>query len=216
MDIIKKYFPDFTKEQFDQLAALNPIYKEWNSKINVISRKDIEFFYRRHVLHSLSVMYFFHFPKGTQILDVGSGGGFPGIPLAIVNPHCHFTLIDSIGKKVNVMNAVCEELGLTNVETYQKRAEEITNQKHHFVVSRAVTAFPKFVSWVKKSISKKNIADYDNGIIYLKGGSFEEELNPYPRTRVYSIGTAFSEPFFETKKIIYLPFREKNTKKKGE
>lgn len=207
MEIIKKYFPDFTEKQFEQLASLNPIYKEWNSKINVISRKDIEFFYRRHVLHSLSVMRFFRFPKGTRILDVGSGGGFPGIPLAIVNPHCHFTLIDSVGKKVNVIDAVCRELELPNVETFKKRAEEITNPEYHFVVSRAVTAFPKFVSWVKKSISKKNIADYDNGIIYLKGGSFEEELDPYSRARVYSIGTEFSEPFFETKKIIYLPLK---------
>lgn len=201
---IKHYFPDFTEEQYQQLENLKELYTFWNAQINVISRKDIDNFYERHVLHSLAINKFMPFKEGTSFLDVGTGGGFPGIPLAIANPHCKFHLVDTIGKKIKVVNEVITALNLKNVTAQHCRAEQVTD-KYDFIVSRAVTRMNKFIPWVKNKMLPQNNNVHPNGILYLKGGDLEEELleirNHY-KTR--EISTYFSEEFFETKKVVYV------------
>ena len=177
VDIIYKYFPNLTDEQRTQFARLYDVYKTWNEQINVVSRKDFDTFYERHVLHSLGIARAINFKPGSDVLDVGTGGGFPGIPLAIMFPDTHFFLADSIGKKIKVVNGVKEAIGLKNVTAKQIRAEEIQH-KFDFVVSRAVTAMPKFLTWVRKKIKKKDSNAYPNGLLYLKGGDLTEEMKP--------------------------------------
>jgi 16S rRNA (guanine527-N7)-methyltransferase len=205
MTIIEKYFPKLDKLKIEQFKQLQPLYAEWNAKINVISRKDFSEFYERHVLHSLAIAKFINFSAGTKILDVGTGGGFPGIPLAIYFPQVQFHLVDSIGKKIKVVNAVIEEMELKNVSAEKIRAEEIT-EKYDFVVSRAVTCLPEFVPWVKKNISKQYINPIPNGIIYLKGGDLKEEIKPFKKNIfIEDLSSYFEEDFFKTKKILHLP-----------
>ena len=205
MDIILKYFPNITERQREQFAALLPLYEDWNSKINVISRKDMECFYEHHVLHSLAIAKVIAFKPMCEVLDVGTGGGFPGVPLAIMFPDSRFTLVDSIGKKIKVVSEVIEQLGLTNTKALQARAESLDGE-YDFVVSRAVTTLPEFVPWVKGKISRTQYHKLHNGIIYLKGGDLDAELRPfYKRIRTWEISEFFSEPWFETKKVIHLP-----------
>ncbi len=205
MDIIFKYFNNLSDEQKDRFSELKDLYTDWNSKINVISRKDIDELYTRHVLHSLSIAKFISFTPGSNIIDVGCGGGFPGIPLAILFPNVKFTLVDSIGKKINVVNSIISSLGITNAIGINGRAENMTD-RYDFIISRAVTAFPDFVGLTGKLISKKQRNAIPNGIIYLKGGDFEDEIKRFQKViEVYDIIKYFDEPFFETKKIIYLP-----------
>jgi len=207
MDILTTYFPDLTGFQKNQLSALLNLYPEWNAKINIISRNDIEHLAQRHILHSLSIAKIFNFKPQTQIIDVGTGGGFPGIPLAILFPEVKFTLIDSIGKKIEVVNTIITELNLTNAKAVKARSTDI-KLKADFIVSRAVTAFPGFVNQVKHLISPLGNNTFANGIIYLKGGEFTEELKPFSnKYQLFSISDFFAEPFFETKKIIYLPIK---------
>jgi len=202
---IFRYFPTLSSIQKDKISGLKSIYDRWNSMINVISRKDIDNFYLHHVLHSLAIAKIISFLPGTCILDVGTGGGFPGIPLAIVFPDCEFTLIDSIEKKIKVVSAVAEELDLKNIRALRKRAED-ENREYDFVVSRAVTGFQPFVKITSKNISKTGHNDLINGILYLKGGDLNKELSMFrDKVKVWDIKEYFSEPFFETKKIIYLP-----------
>ena len=204
MDIILKYFPDLNKDQKKQFTALGALYEEWNTKINVISRKDISELYTKHVLHSLAIAKFTSFTKGTRILDVGTGGGFPGIPLAIMFPQVSFHLIDSIGKKIKVVEAVTSELNLKNVTLQQVRAEQL-KERYDFIVSRAVTAFPYFVKLCRNRIKKEQKNAITNGILYLKGGDFGNELKPFSnRVSVIPLTDFFDEPFFETKKLIHL------------
>ena len=205
MDIILKYFPNLTERQRQQFAALLPLYEEWNAQINVISRKDMEHFYEHHVLHSLSIAKAMSFAPMTEVLDVGTGGGFPGVPLAILFPDARFTLIDSIGKKIKVVSDVIGRLGLANTKAMQIRAEELDGE-YDFVVSRAVTTLGEFVPWVKKKISKSQYNTLHNGILYLKGGDLKNELFPFRhKVQTWDISQWFSEEFFETKKVIYLP-----------
>ena len=205
MEIIKKYFHDLEPGQIIQFEKLGPLVKEWNEMINVISRKDIESLYEKHILHSMAIAKIIHFRPGSDILDVGTGGGFPGIPLAILFPACHFVLIDSIGKKIKVVQDIAEKLGLTNVTTIQTRVEEV-KETFDFVVSRAVTAFPDFVGMVRKNIAKTQKNSRPNGIIYLKGGDFQEEIKSFKQlVEVTELKLFFDEPYFETKKIVYLP-----------
>ena len=204
MDIILKYFPDLTEDQRDQFARLGKLYEEWNSKINVISRKDISELYTNHVLHSLAIAKFVEFTKGTQILDVGTGGGFPGIPLAILFPEVSFHLIDSIGKKIKVVEAVASELNLKNVTQEQIRVENL-KERYDFIVSRAVTAFPEFIKLCRNRIRKEQQNAITNGILYLKGGEFQHEIKPFRRrVSIIPLTDFFEEPFFETKKLIHL------------
>lgn len=204
MEIIQKYFPGLTPEQTAQFKQMMPAYAEWNAKINVISRKDIEALYERHVLHSLSIAKFIRFRPGTKILDVGTGGGFPGIPLAVLFPETRFHLIDSIGKKIKVVNAVAESLGLKNVTSDQIRAEQL-KEKYDFVVSRAVTRLPEFVGWVQKNISPKQQNTVPNGVIYLKGGDLAEEIMPFrKKAYIQNLSEYFEEEFYQTKKLVYL------------
>lgn len=204
MDIIEKYFKDLSSKQREQLAQLEELYKYWNERINVISRKDIDKLYIHHVLHSLSVAKLIHFRPGTDIIDVGCGGGFPGIPLAIMFPETNFHLVDSIGKKVKVVQEVSAALGLTNVKAEQARVEKLKG-KYDFIVSRAVTAFPKFVGLVRNKIQHKDQNSLPNGIIYLKGGNFEGEIHDYKKMiSIFDISDFFEEEYFETKKIIYM------------
>lgn len=203
IDIITKYFPDLTSRQVERFARLKDLYGEWNEKINVISRKDIDSLYERHVLHSLGIAKYTQFANGTSVLDVGTGGGFPGIPLAILYPECNFTLVDSIGKKISVVNGVAESLGLMNVVGKHTRVQDLTD-KYDFVVSRAVTAFPDFVKMVQARISTDQKNSISNGILYLKGGDFAEEIAPYAKCVIVTDLTSyFEESFFETKKIIH-------------
>ena len=202
---ILKYFPNLTPEQITQFEKMDRIYRDWNGKINLISRKDIDSLYEKHILHSLAIAKIINFRQGTKILDVGTGGGFPGIPLAILFPSSQFVLIDSTGKKIKVVMAVAEELELKNVTAIHGRAEDV-KEEFDFVISRAVTSFPVFVGLVKKNITRKSINALPNGIIYLKGGDFQDELKDFKRNvEVTEIANFFNEPFFETKKVVYLP-----------
>ncbi|UKN01392.1 16S rRNA (guanine(527)-N(7))-methyltransferase RsmG [Paracrocinitomix mangrovi] len=204
VDIIYKYFPNLSPIQKKQFALLYDVYKDWNEQINVVSRKDFDNFYERHVLHSLGIAKIINFQDGSEILDVGTGGGFPGIPLAIMFPECDFYLVDSIGKKIKVVNEVKEELGLDNVFAAQVRAEQL-KQKFDFVVSRAVTQMPKFIPWVQNKIKKEGQNGYPNGIFYLKGGDLKEELKPIKRYKeVIDLSDYFEEEFFDTKKVVYV------------
>jgi 16S rRNA (guanine527-N7)-methyltransferase len=204
MDLIRKYFPELNPGQYYKFERLGHLYSEWNRKINVISRKDIAYFYERHLLHSLAIAKAFQFPAGSAILDVGTGGGLPGIPMAIYFPGCSFTLIDSIGKKINVVREIITELGLINVTALQVRAEDY-NEKFHYIVARAVTDLKTFMKWVSKNIDQDYIKDPGNGVIYLKGGDLAEEVKPYRNARIYNIADFFEEEFFVTKKLIYIP-----------
>ncbi len=205
MNIILKYFPKLTTQQVALFEQLQPLYADWNGKINVISRKDFSEFYERHVLHSLAIAKLLRFTPKTRVLDVGTGGGFPGIPLAIMFPEVRFHLVDSIGKKIKVVQNVSEALGLQNVTAEQIRAEQLRS-KYDFVVSRAVTRLPEFVPWVQKNISKKGFNALPNGIVYLKGGDLGEELKPFgKKVFVQELSEYFEEPFFETKKVVHLP-----------
>lgn len=208
MHLIQRYFPNLSEIQFKQFEALQGLYEDWNSQINVISRKDIESLYLRHVLHSLSIAKLIQFKAGTKILDIGTGGGFPGIPLAILFPEVTFHLVDSINKKLKVVNGVTESLGLENVYTTHARAETIKGQ-YDFIISRAVTTMPDFVSWIKNRVAKKSVHPIKNGILYLKGGDLTEELKTYTKATLYDLSDYFEEDFFETKKIVHLPLKYK-------
>jgi 16S rRNA (guanine527-N7)-methyltransferase len=209
MEIITKYFTDLSDQQLDRFGRLGSLYEEWNSKINVISRKDIEQLYERHILHSLAIAKIIQFKPETTVLDVGTGGGFPGIPLAILFPETSFKLIDSIGKKIKVVSEVASALELKNVDAEHIRVEDL-KQKYDFVVSRAVTAFPRFVDMVRTKVANQSNNDLPNGILYLKGGDFEEEISPFKQSvTVYNIQNFFSEDFFETKRLIHLPLKNK-------
>ncbi|MGD0341765.1 MAG: 16S rRNA (guanine(527)-N(7))-methyltransferase RsmG [Bacteroidales bacterium] len=204
-DVIHKYFPALSALQVDMFSKLKPVYEKWNSMINVISRKDMDNFTIHHVLHSLAVAKVISFVPGTRILDIGTGGGFPGVPLAILFPESEFFLLDSTGKKIKVVKEVVRELDLVNVVPLRRRAEE-ENGKYDFVISRAVTQFQQFVNLSKKNISETRKNSLANGILYLKGGTLDEEIKPFlGRVRVWEIKEFFGEPFFETKKIVYLP-----------
>jgi 16S rRNA (guanine527-N7)-methyltransferase len=202
--LIFNYFPNLTQQQQDQFLALEALYQDWNLKINVVSRKDIEELYLRHVLHSLAIAKFISFNPGAQVLDVGTGGGFPGIPLAILFPETQFTLVDAIGKKIKVVQEVVDGLGLENVRAIHQRVEEDNNQ-YDFVVSRAVAAMPTFMRWIKGRIKKVSEHPIKNGVLYLKGGDLGEELQDYRTVQIYSLMDYYKEDFFETKKLVYLP-----------
>ncbi|MCR4604238.1 MAG: 16S rRNA (guanine(527)-N(7))-methyltransferase RsmG [Prevotella sp.] len=205
MELIKKYFPDLQDEQTAQLAALDKLYHEWNEKINVISRKDIDNLYEHHVLHSMAIGKLLRFKPGTQILDFGTGGGFPGVPLAILFPECLFTLIDGTGKKIKVAQEVCQAIGLKNCTPIQRRGEE-EKGRYDFVVSRAVMPLPDLAKVVRKNISKEQHNALPNGIICLKGGELQQELKPYRNiVNVTSLNEWFCEPWFKEKYCIYLP-----------
>src|SRR6056300_60762 len=204
MDKISHTFTNLTEKQQSQFSLLEKLYRDWNAQINVISRKDLNEFYERHVLHALGIAKIITFKRGARVLDVGTGGGFPGIPLAILFPETRFILIDSIGKKIKVVNAVHESLGLKNVEASQVRAEDFKG-KVDFIVSRAVTKMDSFVPWVKKNISPKHKHAMKNGILYLKGGELSEELLNFPKAECFDLKDYFDTPFFETKKVVYLP-----------
>jgi len=208
MELIQKYFPNLSDIQNEQFSKLFELYFDWNAKINVVSRKDIDELYLRHVLHSLGIAKVVEFKDGTTILDVGTGGGFPGIPLAILYPNCNFHLVDSINKKLKVVDGVAESLGLNNVKTSHKRAEEI-NERFDFIISRAVTAMPSFVGWVKNKVSKKSKHNLKNGILYLKGGDLTEELKNFPKSTLFNLSDYFDEDFFDTKKVVHLPLKYK-------
>lgn len=204
MEEILRQFPDLSSAQIEQFSMLEELYKDWNSKINVVSRKDIDELYTRHVLHSLAIAKVQQFAKGSYILDVGTGGGFPGIPLAILFPETRFYLIDVIAKKIKVVNEVAQAIGLQNLKAEQKRAE-LVSEKFDFIVSRAVTNMPDFVSWVKGKIKKENKHTCKNGILYLKGGDLTQELQDFPKAIEHNISDFFKDDFFETKKVVYLP-----------
>ena len=197
-------FPTISAVQKKQFESLMPLYQDWNQRINVISRTDIKHFYTRHVLHSLGIAKAQPFIADSKILDVGTGGGFPGIPLAILFPEVQFTLVDSIGKKIKVVKAVASSLGLKNINAFHKRAESVEGS-YDFVVSRAVTHMERFVPWVEKKISTNNKHECDNGILYLKGGDLEEELKSFPKAETTPLSQFFSDDFFDTKKVVYLP-----------
>jgi 16S rRNA (guanine527-N7)-methyltransferase len=207
-ELVFKYFTTLNEEQQEQFAKLEALYKDWNQKINVVSRKDIDELYLRHVLHSLGIAQIQSFNEGSHILDVGTGGGFPGIPLAILFPNVKFTLVDAIGKKIKVVDEVVEGLGLTNVKTYHSRVEDIPGQ-FDFIVSRAVAVMPTFVHWTKGKIKKDSSHQRKNGILYLKGGDLTEELKGYETVQVFDLNEYFEEEFFETKKVVYLPQKYK-------
>ena len=205
---VLKYFPDLTEDQLEKFTKLKDLYKDWNLKINVVSRKDIDEIYLRHALHSLGIAKVQQFQPGSTVMDVGTGGGFPGIPLAILFPETQFHLVDSIGKKIKVVNEVKEGLGLENVKTSNCRVEEIDEQ-YDFIVSRAVAQMETFVRWVKGKIKKKSNHDLKNGILYLKGGDLSEELAKYETAKIYNLSDYFEEDFFETKKVVHLPMKFK-------
>lgn len=204
MELIRKYFPEISNDQLNQLQTLSASLKQWNEKINVVSRKDIEKLEERHILHSLAIAKFISFTPGTAIIDVGTGGGFPGLPLAILFPECSFTLVDSIAKKIKVVNELSVATGLRNVQAYQARIESVQD-KFDFVVSRAVTAFPQFYRWTAPLISGTSANQVPNGIVYLKGGDLSRELSGFgKRVRVEPISRWFDEAWFEEKKVVYL------------
>jgi len=204
MDVILKYFPDLSEHKILQFEKLYPLYSDWNSKINVISRKDIDHLYERHILHSLSIAKIIQFKKGTSVLDVGTGGGLPGIPLAILFPEVNFFLVDSIGKKIKVVEAITESLGLKNVTFEQNRAENLKG-KYDFTISRAVTTLPEFLNWTLKLISKNSFNDLVNGVLYLKGGDLSKEVGSVgAKHYIFDLNNLFDEEFFKTKKLVYL------------
>jgi 16S rRNA (guanine527-N7)-methyltransferase len=209
MEEILKYFPNLSEEQIAQFAKLEELYKDWNAKINVISRKDIDELYVKHVLHSLAIAKVQSFEPGTYVLDVGTGGGFPGIPLAILFPETRFYLVDVIAKKIKVVQAVAEGIGLKNVKAEQMRAGNVKGD-FDFIVSRAVTNMPDFVSWIKDKIKKQHKHELKNGILYLKGGDLTEELKDFPKATEYNISDFFAPDFFETKKVVHLPLKFKS------
>ena len=204
MERIEHYFPGLSKQQYQQFEQLEELYTTWNAQINVISRKDIDALYEKHVLHALGIAKVLGFKSGAKVLDVGTGGGFPGIPLAILFPKVQFYLIDSIGKKIKVVQAVADALNLSNVEARHQRAQAF-KQPVDFVVSRAVTRMEDFVPWVKKNIKNKGTHRLGNGILYLKGGDLTEELASFPEAEQFSLSQFFEEAFFETKKVVHLP-----------
>lgn len=204
MERIEHYFPNLSKQQYQQFEQLEELYTTWNAQINVISRKDIDALYEKHVLHALGIAKVLGFKSGAKVLDVGTGGGFPGIPLAILFPKVQFYLIDSIGKKIKVVQAVADAINLVNVEARHQRAQAF-KQPVDFVVSRAVTRMEDFVPWVKKNIKNKGTHRLGNGILYLKGGDLTEELVPFPEAEQFSLSQFFEEAFFETKKVVHLP-----------
>jgi len=206
MELILKYFPNLTEDQIQKFEQLESLYQDWNLKINVVSRKDIDELYMRHVLHSLGIAKVITFKDGSKLLDVGTGGGFPGIPLAILFPECSFHLVDSIAKKLKVVEEVITGLGLTNVKTTHSRVEDIDG-KYDFIISRAVAAMPTFVHWVKGKIAKEQNHDLKNGILYLKGGDLSEELQGYKTKTIYNLSDYFEEDFYETKKVVHLPMK---------
>ena len=208
MEAILKQFPDLSENQILQFQKLQGLYEDWNAKINVISRKDIDELYTRHVLHSLGIAKIIEFRPGSKIMDVGTGGGFPGIPLAILFPEVDFYLIDVIAKKIRVVNEVAAGLGLKNVKAEQKRAE-LVKQEFDFIVSRAVTNMPDFVKWVDDKVAKKQNHELANGILYLKGGDLTEELKDFPKATQYNLSDFFTDEFFETKKVVHLPLKYK-------
>jgi 16S rRNA (guanine527-N7)-methyltransferase len=204
MQELKEHFPNLTDEQYAQFEMLPTLYQDWNEKINVVSRKDIEELEERHILHSLGIAKVMSFKPGTKVMDVGTGGGFPGIPLAILFPETDFLLIDSIGKKIKVVESIAESLGLKNVRAKQMRAEKV-DEKFDFVVSRAVTQMPKFTAWVKKKFLNEQNNTFKNGILYLKGGDLRAELNPYGnRKEIFNLSDYYKGSFFETKKVVYI------------
>ena len=206
MEAILKHFPYLTDIQKEQFQQLDSLYHEWNEKINVISRKDIDALYTKHILHSLGIAKIQSFEPGTFVLDVGTGGGFPGIPLAILFPETRFYLIDVIAKKIKVVQAVADALGLKNVKAEQIRAENVKGD-FDFIVSRAVTNMPDFVSWVKTKIKKQHKHELKNGILYLKGGDLTEELKDFPKATLYDLADFFEDEFFETKKVVHMPLK---------
>ncbi|HEY3403979.1 MAG TPA: 16S rRNA (guanine(527)-N(7))-methyltransferase RsmG [Ohtaekwangia sp.] len=205
VSIIYNYFPDLSEKQKSQFAKLHALYADWNEKINVISRKDIDNLYINHVLHSLGIAKVISFKPGTSVLDVGTGGGFPGIPLAILFPETKFHLVDSIGKKITVVNGVAEGIGLTNIKAEQIRAEQIKGE-YDFIVSRAVTRLKEFYGWIHRKTKKQSVHPLYNGILYLKGGDLDEELAELKKPHsVYNLSDFFKEEFFETKRVVYVP-----------
>ncbi|MEQ6166710.1 MULTISPECIES: 16S rRNA (guanine(527)-N(7))-methyltransferase RsmG [unclassified Ekhidna] len=205
INIILKYFPDLTDNQRSQIEQLFPLYEEWNAKINVVSRKDIDQLYERHVLHSLTIAKFTSFSSGSKILDVGTGGGFPGIPLAILFPECHFHLVDSIRKKITVVNEVASAIELSNLTAEHERMEKVKGT-YDFVISRAVAQTKQLFIWAHQKVSKNQRNELDNGMILLKGGNLEKEMKEFGRPYIEKdLSDYFSEEFFETKKIIYTP-----------
>jgi len=208
MEIVKKYFPDLTETQLKQFDQLYDLYLFWNNQINVISRKDIEELYERHVVHSLGIAKVQAFEKGSKILDVGTGGGFPGIPLAILFPEVHFYLVDSIGKKIKVVQEVAHALGLQNVTAKQIRAEQVEGE-FDFIVSRAVTTMDEFSKWIKNKVAKKQQHVLANGILYLKGGDLSEELKKFPKATISPLSDFFDESFYESKKVVHIPLKYK-------
>lgn len=204
LDKLAQIFPNISEQQLNQFKLLAPLYEDWNTKINLISRKDMDSFFERHILHSLGIAKVMEFLPQAKVLDVGTGGGFPGIPLAILFPETHFFLIDSIGKKIKVVQEVSNVLKLKNVSSAHIRAEDFS-EKIDFVVSRAVTKMETFVPWVKKNVRSTHKHTLKNGILYLKGGDLKEELAAFPKAKEFSLKDYFPEPFFETKKVVYLP-----------
>ncbi len=208
MNEILQYFPDLSKKQIQQFEQLENLYKTWNANINVISRKDIDALYTRHVLHSLAIAKVLSFKPKSTVLDVGTGGGFPGIPLAILFPETTFYLVDSIQKKIKVVTEISTALDLKNVKAEQIRAEKV-KAEFDFIISRAVTKMDDFVKWIRKKTKKKNNHELKNGILYLKGGDLTEELQNFPRAVTYSISSFFTNEFFETKKVVYIPLKKR-------
>ena len=206
MNELEKYFPNLSQEQIERFNKLIPLYNYWNSKVNLISRKDVDNLFTNHILHSLSIANIIRFKSSTRILDVGTGGGFPGIPLAIFFPDCNFTLIDSIGKKINVVKTICDELSLSNVNAINDRVEN-HNDKYDFILSRAVARMDKFYQLVKKNITSTSSNEKLNGIISLKGGDLEDELKDFKENKVFNISEFLPHEFFQTKKIVYMPYK---------
>ncbi|MCH2231025.1 MAG: 16S rRNA (guanine(527)-N(7))-methyltransferase RsmG [Crocinitomicaceae bacterium] len=204
MDLILSHFPNLTEDQKEQFGRLKELYMDWNSQINVISRKDTENFYERHVMHSLAIAKVTTFKEGTKLMDIGTGGGFPGIPLAILFPDCKFLLVDSIGKKIKVVKEITKTLNLKNVRATHERAENI-NEQFDFIVSRAVTAMPAFLSWTKGKFLKENKNEFKNGILYLKGGDLSKEMSPIKKAiQYFDIKDFYDGEFFDTKKVVYV------------
>lgn len=208
MEILLNYFSDLSETQINQFSKLKDLYIEWNAQINVISRKDIDELYLKHVLHSLGIAKVQPFKPGTRVLDVGTGGGFPGIPLAILFPETNFYLVDSIGKKIKVVNEITKVLELNNVKAEHIRAENVKGD-FDFIVSRAVTKMDDFVKWVRKKVAKKQQHALKNGILYLKGGDLTEELINFPKAKQFNLSDYFTEEFFETKKVVHIPLKFK-------